>query len=59
MASSVGNVADSTGTGVRSTSADAPLGSRAVLYLSSLPPFPQAIPMTSVALLSLPLPTSI
>lgn len=47
MASSVGNVADSTGTGVRPTSADALLLSRAVLCLSS-PPFPPAIPMTSV-----------
>lgn len=54
MASSVGNVADSTGTGVPSTLADAPRGSRAALGLSLSPAFPLAIPMTSVALAELP-----
>lgn len=47
MASSVGNVADSTGTGGRTTLADALLLCCAVLCLSS-PAFPPAIPMTSV-----------
>lgn len=47
MASSVGNVADSTGTGVRTTLANALLLSCAVLCLSS-PTFPPAISMTSV-----------